>query len=211
VLVVCVSPYWYIRGGDSTTPYQALPTRESAKLFLRVCLKRAIPLFLWHKQDTLPDRPNGRPLDLLPDSSWRSQSICMVVHRGSLIEATMILRLSRLRGFPSIFRNLTGITLTVFDRLLQQLRPTFDAQRRHRLHHPNRQRALVGGDTFDLEGGRPVPTHPLLVASLPHPRIPRLLVRRLRLHRQAGHAALAALERQASGGVYPRRPGRRRG
>lgn len=60
-------------------------------------------------------------------------------------------RLSRLRGFPSIFRNLTGITMTVFDQLLQELRPAFAAQRRRRLDRPDRQRAFGGGDTFDLE------------------------------------------------------------
>lgn len=63
----------------------------------------------------------------------------------------MMLRLSRLRGFPSIFRNLTGITLAVFDQLLQQLLPAFAAQRRRRLDRPNRQRAFGGGDDFDLE------------------------------------------------------------
>jgi hypothetical protein len=62
----------------------------------------------------------------------------------------MHLRLSRLRGFPSIFRNLTGITLAVFDQLLQGLRPAFAAQRRQRLDRPDRHRAFGGGDTFDL-------------------------------------------------------------
>jgi hypothetical protein len=75
----------------------------------------------------------------------------MVVHRDSMIEASMILRLSRLRGVPSIFRNLTGITVSVFDLLLGQLLPAFDAQRRQRLDRPNRQRAVGGGDHFDLE------------------------------------------------------------
>jgi hypothetical protein len=75
----------------------------------------------------------------------------MVVHRDQVIEATMMLRLSRLRGFPSIFRNLTGITVAVFDQLLQELRPAFAAQRRRRLDRPNRQRAFGGGDDFDLE------------------------------------------------------------
>jgi hypothetical protein len=75
----------------------------------------------------------------------------MVVHRDSVIEASMILRLSRLRGVPSIFRNLTGITVSVFDQLCEQLLPAFDAQRRQRLNRPNRQRALGGGDHFDLE------------------------------------------------------------
>jgi hypothetical protein len=74
----------------------------------------------------------------------------MVVHRDNVIEANMMLRLQRLRAFPSIFRNLTGITVAVFDGLLEQLRPAFARQRRQRLDRPDRQRAFGGGDDFDL-------------------------------------------------------------
>lgn len=63
----------------------------------------------------------------------------------------MMLRLSRLRGVPSIFRNLTGISVAVFEQMLPQLRPAFTVQRRRRLDRPNRQRAFGGGDDFDLE------------------------------------------------------------
>jgi hypothetical protein len=77
----------------------------------------------------------------------------MVVHRDSVMEATPMLRLSRLRRFPAIFRNLTGITLAVFDQLLDDLRPAFTADRRRRLDRPDRQRALGGGDDFDLDPG----------------------------------------------------------
>lgn len=62
----------------------------------------------------------------------------------------MMLRPSRLRCFPSIFRNLTGIPVAVFDQLLQELRPAFAAHRRQRLDRPDRQRAFGGGDDFDL-------------------------------------------------------------
>src|SRR5690349_9206651 len=75
----------------------------------------------------------------------------MVVHRGSVIEATLMLRLSRLRGFPSIFRNLTGVTVAVFDHLLDDLRPAFAADHRRRLDRPDRRRAFGGGDDFDLQ------------------------------------------------------------
>jgi hypothetical protein len=74
----------------------------------------------------------------------------MVVHRDSVIEAAMMLRPSRLRGFPSIFRNLTGVSLAVFDQLLDDLRPAFAADHRRRLDRPDRQRAIGGGDDFDL-------------------------------------------------------------
>jgi DDE superfamily endonuclease len=74
----------------------------------------------------------------------------MVVHRDSVIEATMMLRLSRLRDFPSIFRNLTGLTVAAFDQVLDDLRPAFAADHRRRLDRPDRQRAIGGGDDFDL-------------------------------------------------------------
>ena len=56
----------------------------------------------------------------------------MVVHRDSVLETAMMLRFSHLRRFPSIFRNLTGITVAVFDQLLEDLRPAFTADRRRR-------------------------------------------------------------------------------
>jgi len=75
----------------------------------------------------------------------------MVVHRDGVIEVTTMLRLSRLRRFPAIFRNLTGLTVAVFDQLLDDLRPAFAADRRRRRDRPDRQRALGGGDDFDLD------------------------------------------------------------
>ena len=63
----------------------------------------------------------------------------------------MMLRLSHLRRFPSSFRTLTGITVAVFDQLLQDVRPAFAADHHRRLDRPDRQRAIGGGDDFDLE------------------------------------------------------------
>lgn len=63
----------------------------------------------------------------------------------------MMLRLRFLRVHPSIFRNLTGITVAVFDQLLDELRPAFATARRTRLEQRDRQRAFGGGDDFDLE------------------------------------------------------------
>ncbi len=60
-------------------------------------------------------------------------------------------RLSRLRSVPALVRNLLGITLSLFDQLLVELRPAFHADHRHRLDRPDRQRALGGGDHFDLD------------------------------------------------------------
>lgn len=75
----------------------------------------------------------------------------MVVHRDRVMEATLMLRLSRLRCVPAIFRNLTGITVAVVDQLLDDRRPAFATDRRRRLERPDRQRAFGGGDDFDLE------------------------------------------------------------
>src|SRR6516225_6294244 len=58
----------------------------------------------------------------------------MVVQRDGVLETNMLLRLQRLRACPAIFRNLTGITLALFDQLLPSLRHAFG-----------------GGDDFDLD------------------------------------------------------------
>jgi hypothetical protein len=62
----------------------------------------------------------------------------------------MILRREHLGKHPSVFRAMTGLTVAAFDQLLPELRAVFAAARRHRLDRPNRQRALGGGDDFDL-------------------------------------------------------------
>jgi hypothetical protein len=62
----------------------------------------------------------------------------------------MILRREHLGNHPSVFRAMTGLTVEAFDRLLPALRDAFDAARRRRLDRPGRQRALGGGDDFDL-------------------------------------------------------------
>ncbi len=67
----------------------------------------------------------------------------------------MMLRLQRLRAFPAIFRNLTGIPVAVFDRLQQHFLPAFASQRRQRLDRPDRQRTFGGGDDFDLPADNP--------------------------------------------------------
>jgi hypothetical protein len=62
----------------------------------------------------------------------------------------MILRREHLGNHPSVFRAMTGLTVTAFDRLLPELRAAFAAARRRRLERPGRQRAVGGGDDFDL-------------------------------------------------------------
>jgi len=62
----------------------------------------------------------------------------------------MILRREHLGNHPSVFRSMTGLTVAAFDQLLPELRAAFAAARRQRLDRPNRQRALGGGDDYDL-------------------------------------------------------------
>jgi hypothetical protein len=62
----------------------------------------------------------------------------------------MILRLERLRTFPSTFRSMTGLTVALFDQLVTDLTAAFTAARRQQLDRPGRQRAIGGGDHFDL-------------------------------------------------------------
>jgi hypothetical protein len=62
----------------------------------------------------------------------------------------MIFRREHLGHHPAVFRSMTGLTLEAFDQLLPQLLAAFAADRRRRLDRPDRQRAVGGGDDFDL-------------------------------------------------------------
>jgi hypothetical protein len=62
----------------------------------------------------------------------------------------MIARLDNLRKNPAVFRHLTGITVAVFDALVEVVVPAIEAAHRQALERPDRQRAVGGGDAFDL-------------------------------------------------------------
>src|SRR3954471_4975060 len=62
----------------------------------------------------------------------------------------MILRREHLGRHPAVFRSMTGLTVEAFDQLLPELRAAFAADRLRRLDRPGRQRAVGGGDDFDL-------------------------------------------------------------
>lgn len=62
----------------------------------------------------------------------------------------MIFRREHLGQHPSVFRSMTGLTVEAFDQMLPELLAAFDADRRRRLDRPGRQRAVGGGDDFDL-------------------------------------------------------------
>lgn len=62
----------------------------------------------------------------------------------------MIARLDNLRKQPVVFGHLTGLTVAAFDELAAQVAPAVEAAHRRKLDRPDRQRAVGGGDTFDL-------------------------------------------------------------
>jgi hypothetical protein len=62
----------------------------------------------------------------------------------------MIARLADLRTPPVVFTHLTGLTVAVFDELAAQVAPAVEDAHRKRLDRPGRQRAIGGGDDFDL-------------------------------------------------------------
>jgi hypothetical protein len=62
----------------------------------------------------------------------------------------MIVRREHLSKYPTVFRSLTGLTVTAFDQMLPGLLEAFDTDRRRRLDRPDRRRAFGGGDAFDL-------------------------------------------------------------
>ena len=62
----------------------------------------------------------------------------------------MILRREHLAQHPSVFRSMTGLTVEAFDLMLPDLVEAFADHRRRRLDRPGRQRAIGGGDDFDL-------------------------------------------------------------
>lgn len=62
----------------------------------------------------------------------------------------MIARLDNLRKHPAVFQHLTGLTVVVFDELAAEVVPVVEAAHRKKLDRPGRQRAVGGGDDFDL-------------------------------------------------------------
>jgi hypothetical protein len=63
----------------------------------------------------------------------------------------MILRRQHLSAYPTVFRAMTGLPVPLFDELLEELLPAYHRARAERLDRADRQRALGGGDHFDLD------------------------------------------------------------
>jgi hypothetical protein len=66
------------------------------------------------------------------------------------MSALMIARLDNLRKNPTVFAHLTGLTVPVFDELAARVVPAAEAAHLQKLARPGRQRAIGGGDDFDL-------------------------------------------------------------
>ena len=64
--------------------------------------------------------------------------------------APMIACLDHLRKRPVVFRHLTGLTVAAFDQLAAEVVPAIEAAHKKALERPDRQRAVGGGDDFDL-------------------------------------------------------------
>ncbi len=62
----------------------------------------------------------------------------------------MIARLANLRKHPAVFGHLTGLTVAAFDERTAEVVPAVEAAHRKTLDRPDRQRAIGGGDDFDL-------------------------------------------------------------
>jgi hypothetical protein len=62
----------------------------------------------------------------------------------------MIARLDNLRTSAAVFRHLTGLTVAAFDELAADVVPAVEAAHKKALERPDRQRAVGGGDNFDL-------------------------------------------------------------
>ena len=69
----------------------------------------------------------------------------------------MIARLDSLRKHPVVFEHLTGLTVAAFDELAAEVVPAIEAAHRRTLDRPDRQRAVGGGDNFDLTAADQLP------------------------------------------------------
>lgn len=61
-----------------------------------------------------------------------------------------MMTLARLRKKPRHFQSFTGLTVVEFDRLLMEIEPAYADHLRQQREHPDRQRALGGGRSFQL-------------------------------------------------------------
>jgi hypothetical protein len=63
----------------------------------------------------------------------------------------MMLRYQYLKKNEIVFKAMTGLYITEFDQLVEDILPDYAAAEENRLSRPNRQRAIGGGPEFELE------------------------------------------------------------
>jgi hypothetical protein len=64
----------------------------------------------------------------------------------------MIMRYEYLSHHPNIFQKCTGLTVALFDDLVDDVLPLYLQAEERRLNHPQRQRAIGAGHPFELDG-----------------------------------------------------------
>jgi len=111
----------------------------------------------------------------------------------------MIMRYKYLSQHPSVFQKCTGLTVMLFDDLVDDVLPLYLEAEAQRLNRPDRQRDIGAGHPFELEGRdhllltviwlRLYPIHEVLayLFGVSDSTVSRLLERVLAVLQQAGH------------------------
>jgi hypothetical protein len=64
----------------------------------------------------------------------------------------MIMRYTYLSQHPTVFQKCTGLTVALFEQLVDEVLPVYLEAERQRLNRPQRQRAIGAGHPFELDG-----------------------------------------------------------
>src|SRR5664279_4242909 len=112
----------------------------------------------------------------------------------------MIMRYEYLSHHPTVFQKCTGLTVELFDQLVNDVWPVYLETEEQRLSHPDRQRTIGAGHPFELEVRdhllltviwlRLYPIHEVLayLFGVSDSTVSRLLERVLPVLEQAGRA-----------------------
>jgi hypothetical protein len=112
------------------------------------------------------------------------------------------MRYEHLKRHPQVFPKVTGLTVSEFDRLVDDLLPRYAAAEEERLQRPDRQRDIGAGRKFELDARdqlllvivwlRIYPTGDVLgyLFGVSAPTVSRIQARVLPLLEQTGHATM---------------------
>ena len=99
----------------------------------------------------------------------------------------MIGRYQELHKHETVFKALTGLRVSEFDTLVDELLPEYEQAEEERLSRPDRLRAIGGGPTFALNARhRPIAADSYLVKKVSDPGSIGLSIWRERYQRWAG-------------------------